>query len=375
MEATCTTAQPETTPTRTALPTPPSPSRSNTPTHSGTLYPTSTPTTTPPTPQPLTGIPTSPHSPSPSQPTTTTAPTRPPVVLHLRGTIISKDATDSCVAQPLDLQSPVVYDSLPEDRVREYHQTFWERGYTLTYLTSFRTAHDTESRYITIFAQKDDPNTVTRLKMNIRDMVITALRLRAQGKYFFKDFAVADEVDSNGAKSTVFSGVFVKDPNIISQRLQSYSASSALRYLKLRNGSAGVSSNIEVQHVSGHRLPNGHITFYVVTQHVTRPHRKFTLLSITLAEARHAINEFHKQGQYLESFQSYWDSADAMLYNLVFTEKTRGTCNYKVIMDTDRPTMMENRKLLINDGWVPALVSTHLSNNGKSRKYITVWWK
>lgn len=342
---------------------------------------TSTPhSPTHPTP-PLTDVPTSPPpseaptSPStpPSQPTTT-PPTRLPQDLHLRGTVISKPATESCVGEPLDSQSLVMYDSLPKDKVVEYHNTFFERGYTLTYLTSFRSADYEESRYITIFAKTTHHNTIPRLKMNLRDMVIASVKLRSL-KYYFKNFVTAKEVDLNGAESSVYSGILVKDSNIISQQMNPVAASVVLQYLRPMNGSAGVRTNREVQQVSAKRMTNGRILYYVVLQRVRRPHRKFTLLSVTLTEAKHAINVFLNQGQYLESFQSYWHSASVMRYNLIFTDKAMGSCNHKVIMDTDRSSMAENRRVLIENGWIPTMISTHRSEGTAYLRYITVWWK
>lgn len=356
-------------------PTPsPTPSKPNTQTHSGTIFPTSTPTSIPPSnPPPLTEMPTS-HSP-PSSPPTTTAPTRLPLLLPLRGTVISKDATGSCVGQPLDSHSPVVYDSLPGDKVIEYHNLLWERGYTLTYLTSFQIELYAESRYITIFAKKNSPNTVPRFRMNLRDMFLTAVGLRARNRYYFKDFVPAMKVDANGAKSIVYSGIFFSDPNIVLQQMNPVAPSHIVSYLQLRNGSEGVRTRREIQQVSSHRQTNGRMTHYVVAQSVKRPHKKYTLFSVSLAEAKHAINEFLKQGQYLESFHSYWHSPNVMRYNLIFTDKSMGNCNYKVTMDTDRDSWMENERLLIDDGWVPTMISTHRSESSVSINYITVWWK
>ena len=325
-----------------------------------------------PTPPPLTDVPTSPSTP-PSQPTTT-PPTRVLQDLHLRGTVISKQATESCDGEPLDSQSPVVYDSLPKDKVVEYHNTLFERGYTLTYLTSFRSADYAESRYITIFAKKSHHNSIPRLKMNLRDMVVASLELRAQ-KYYFKDFTTAKEFDLNRAESTVYSGVLVKDSNIISQQMNPVAAPFVLEYLRPMNGSAGVRGSREVQQVSTQRMTNGRNLYYVVWQRVRDPHRKFTILGVSLAEARHAINVFLNQGQYLESFQSYWHSASVMRYNLIFTDKAMGSCNHKVIMDTNRTSMAENRIVLIENGWIPTMISTHLSEGTASLRYITVWWK
>ena len=211
--------------------------------------------------------------------------------------------------------------------------------------------------------------------MSIKDIVFDAIRLRAVHKYYLKDFVPAHERDSNGVDTTVFSGIFVKDPNIRTQMFAINSASYVMNYVHRRNGSVGLHSNWEVQLVSSNQMTNSDVMFCAVVQFVVNPHKKFALVGVTLAEARHAINEFHRQGQYLESFQSYWHSETTMRYNLVFTTKTMGSCNYKVIMDTDRPMMKKNRKVLIADGWVPTLVSSYLSPNRKSLKYITVWWK